>query len=194
MALPDNILSTTVQKSQFIGAKSLISTRTVDYEDGGIGVEDPTEGLLYQRWRCRLSGDDILLSSPNTPEYILFSEENVTELAFTFDQSMHPIVVFIQAGITKLRWFDSTVPGYIITTIGSDLQYPKITMDNKHVTSSNGNQTNDVILAYVRTGNLYYRQQRDSFTIERLLASGITTRLKKIGMSKGMRLQFMFEV
>ena len=52
----------------------------------------------------------------------------------------------------------------------------------------------DVLLFYIRAGNVYYRQQRDRFSIERLLGAvpvGMT-RFLRWGMSTTLRVQLEF--
>jgi hypothetical protein len=191
--MPDNVLSTTPVPARFSGARSLSVTKTIDYEDGGIDLNDSSKGLLYQRWRARLIESDVLLSARNTSEFVLFSGDLITEISISFDQNMRPALAFIQDGIAKIWWYDSVIGGMTVTEIGAGVTTPKITMDDKRLVGSRGYQVNDIILAYVRDGNLYTRVQRDRFLIETLQAEDVKP-LKKIGFSRQLRLQFMFEV
>ncbi|MBX9754169.1 MAG: hypothetical protein K2X80_05415 [Pseudomonadaceae bacterium] len=195
MAFPDNALSSAPQVSGFAGSRALATTKTVDYEDGGIGIQDTSKGLLYQRWRARLiDGHTVLLDAPNVPAFALYEGAGITEISFSFDSNMRPVLAFVQAGAAKLRWFDSVVGEQVITEIGAGALTPRVSLDDKRIVGSDGYQISDVILGYVRDGSLYYRQQRDRFTVERLLATGITKGLIKIGFSRGLRLQFMLEI
>jgi len=76
-----------------------------------------------------------------------------------------------------------------ITNFGSSVSSPKLTMDDKRESQS---ASNDIIFAYVKSGSLYYRQQRDRFQTEYFLRSGVA-KLKKIGMNDKLRLQFLWE-
>ena len=198
MSMPQNTLSTESKPRQFVGARSLAITRILDYEDAGRAINDASQGLLYQRWRARLfeqgtADSVVVLDAPEVAPFELVRLPGITEISISFDQQMRPTLAYVQSGVSYLRWFD-TVPGqYVTTTLGADIITPRVTMDDKRLTGSNGYQSNDVILAYIRAGNLYYRQQRDRFTIERLLKVGVKP-LIKIGMSRGLRLQFMSEV
>lgn len=196
--MPGGVLSTASVPARFLGARSLAITNTIDYEDGGIGIQDPSEGLLYQRWRARLFDpgepySKVMLSAPNTPEFTLLELPGLTEISISFDQSMRPVLTFVQAGVAKLRWFDSLAGGQVITDLGAGVVTPRVSYDDKRFIATNGYQTSDVILAYVRDGNLYTRIQRERFTVEHLLATGVKP-LVKIGMSRALRLQFMHEV
>lgn len=198
MALPDNVLSAAEVPTRFFGARSGSTTSTIDYEDGGLALNDPSEGLLYQRWRARLfrAGEvdsSVWLDATHIGEFEWLSVPYMTEISFTFDANMRPAVVYVAAGQAYLNWYDTTIPGYVTTTLPAGVVTPRVAMDDKRYVGSNGYQLSDVILAYVRSGNLYYRQQRDRYQTERLLKVGVTP-LIRIGMSRGLRLQFMHEV
>lgn len=187
-------LSSKSMSARFAGASGLAVTKTLAYEDGGIAIQDPSKGLLYQRWRARLINDDIWIDAPNTPEFIGLTVPGMTEMSFTFDQNMRLAIAYVQDGVSKLWWFDSASGDMTTTTIGSGIITPRLTLDDRRVAATGGNRTNDIILGYVRNQKLCYRQQRDRFTIEYVLATGITTGLIKIGLGRQLRLQFMLEV
>ena len=198
MALPENQLSVSAAPAPFVGARSLPITPIVDYEDGGIAISDPSRGLLYQRWRAILFRPGevdsyVQLDAREVAPFTLLELPNITEISIAFDQLMRPTLAFVRNGIAYLRWFDSVPGQYVITEIGAGIITPRVSMDDKRLLATDGYQLNDVILAYVREGNLYYRQQRDRFLIERLLAEGVKP-LIKIGFSRGLRFQFMSEV
>lgn len=195
--MPDNVLSTTPVRARFVGARGLAVTATVDYQDGGIAIQDASQGLLYQRWRARLidSGEDsshVLLDSPNTPEFVLYQLPNITEISISFDQNMRPALAYVDGSGSHLWWYNSQSESMQVTSI--DGISPRIALDDPRLIGSQGYQTNDIILGYLRDGNFYYRQQRDRFEIERLLRSGVNSRLIKLGLNRQLRLQFMFEV
>ncbi|MFP5422464.1 MAG: hypothetical protein ACLGID_13485 [Gammaproteobacteria bacterium] len=191
--LPDNVASSIPIPAIFTGARAYAVSKKIDYEDGPIALQDPSQGLVYQRWLARLVGDDVLLSAPNTPEYASFTAIGMTEFSFTFDQNARQVVAYVQNGEAKLYWFDSSIPGYTTTNFGLGFINPRVTLDDKRSLATQGYQTNDVILAYIRDNNLYWRQQRDRFTIERLWQSGVPAGLIKIGFSRQLRLQAMLE-
>lgn len=192
--MPDNELSSESVPDRFFGARSLGVTKTIDYEDGGVALQDASEGLLYQRWRARLfdAGRDesrVMLSAPNTPEFEAYAAPGITEISFTFDRNMSVAMAFVQGGTAKLWWFDSLASSMVVTDIGASVASPRVAHDDKRDFASSWS---DVILAYVRDNNLYYRQQRDRYLTERLLAEGVRP-LIKIGMGRGLRMQFMYE-
>lgn len=202
--LPDNTLSTQPIPTRFSGARSLPITKTVDYEDGGIAFNDPSQGLLYQRWRAKIVGDDIVFDSPAVTPVVVFTRPGITEISFTFDQNMRPVIAFFAGGRGYLRWYDTAVGNQVVTPLAEDVITPRVTLDDKRATQSG---ISDIILAYKRGNNLYYRQQRDRFTIEydptadmpepeRSETRAQIARSKgviKIGMSRQLRLNFMLE-
>lgn len=190
MALPDDVLSTTPVNAAFSGARALPVTRTVDYEEGGIAIQDPSRGSQYQRWRGRLLGENIILDAPEVEPFVALSGPDITEISFTFDQNMRPAIAYVQAGVAKLWWFD-TVAGEQVVTEYPGAITPRVILDDKRFTQTSNS---DVIMGYVRDGALYYRQQRDRFTIERLLDAGPHVGLIKIGFNVQLRLQFLMEI
>ncbi len=114
----------------------------------------------------------------------------VVELALAFDQNMRPVIALARYLLPlRLFWYDSAIPaGYKYLELPY-CQNPKLSLDDKRPQMS---QSSDVILAYLRDGSLYYRQQRDRFQTERLLRSNLIpgTKLRSVGMGRGLRMQF----
>lgn len=189
--IPEERLSTQVVPAPFLGSRGEFPiTRTFDYEDGGIALQDPSEGLQFQTWRGYILNDQIILEAPGIPPFTAYTGTNLTEVSITFDQNMRPTFAFVEDGVAKLRWYDSVPEETVITTLGADHISPRVTLDDKHPL---GITDSDVILAYVRAGNLYFRAQRDRFQVEYLLREDVPERLQVIGMNTGWRLQFRFE-
>lgn len=196
--IPGNSLSTAPATAPFVGARVLPISKIIDYEDGGIAIQNPSSGLLYQRWRARLFkpgeiDSNVVLDAREVAEFVWLSVPYMTEISFTFDANMQPVVAYVVNGLSFLNWFDSLLGQYVTTALGAGIITPRVTLDDKRLVGSNGYQRSDVILGYVRGGNLYYRQQRDRFGVERLLKTGVKP-LIKIGFTRGLRLQFMSEV
>lgn len=166
--------------------------RLTDYELGGVALSDASLGLQVQRWICRADNDTgvVYLGAETVPETVLFTAEGITELSLAFDQNMRPFVAFTQLGQAKYRWYDTVLGANRITELDPEDRTPKCCMDDKRAWQvSQG--ANDIILAYLRGDSLYYRQQRERYEVERLLATGLEgKRLLKVGMNEAMRLQF----
>lgn len=187
--LPDGVLSTTYQGSPIIGAKGLSTTLVLDYEDGAGDIGDASLGFSYQVWTGNLIGNDIILSSPSTTPVTIYSGALITEFSFTFDQNMRPVIAYIQDDVAKLRWYDTTILDYTITTIGLGAFSPKVLLDDKRTWETS---LNDVILAYVSDSYLCVRLQRDRYAIEYELKQ-TCAQIKKFGMGKNYRVQFIID-
>lgn len=196
--MPEGGLSTAPRPSRFFGARSGAVSKTIDYEDGGVAIQDPSEGLLYQRWEARLFNSDMVdsyvaLSAREVPEFMWLAIPYMTEISFTFDANMRPAVAYVAGGQSFLSWYDSLDSTYKTTALAVGVITPRVALDDKRHVGSNGYQNSDVILAYVRGGNLYTRIQRERYETEHLMATNVKP-LIKIGMSRALRLQFMHEV
>lgn len=186
--LPGNTSSSISIGGLYLPPDERVTTPLVDYELGGVALSDPSQGLMVKVWKAWLQLIDIRLQAEGGVATTLFQATQVTELSFCFDQNMQWAVAYIQEGVLKLRWFDSSVGGYV-TSIFSQAVNPKLALDDKRIETI---ASSDMILAYLRDDALYYRQQRDRFQIEYLLRDNLFpgTKLKNIGMNKNLRLQF----
>ncbi len=196
--MPDGVLSTAAWPARFFGARSGATSATIDYEDGGIAIQDPSEGMLYQRWRARLhnageADSYVMLDAREVAEFVWLSVPHMTEISFSFDANMRPAIAYVAGGSAFFRWYDSRIPAYVTTALAAGVITPRVAMDDKRLVGSNGYQVSDVLLAYVRNGNLYLRVQREHYATEHLLKTDVTP-LIRIGMSRGLRFQFMHEV
>lgn len=164
------------------------SVLLVDQELGGVAINDASQGLSVQLWTISYAGVNVTLTSQSGSSSVLFSAAAITELALSFDQNMRPTVAYRQGGNVFLRWWDTTEAAYVVTDFGPGFS-PRLCLDDRRP-SQIGNS--DVIFAYIRSGALYYRQQRDRYEVERMLRNELppSTRLKSVGMNRNWRLQF----
>ena len=183
-----DVLSTTTVEGLYIGARSNYVSAFVDYEDGGIAIDDTSEGLLYQTWQININQNKDIYYIPTTGlSSTVYSGTHITEVSGTFDQNMRPAFSFVDLLNPYLRWYDSSLGAYTVTPLDPNIIYPKVFLDDKREWQA---YNSDIILGYIRSGNLYFRMQRDRFTIEYLLKENIST-LFKIGMNSQLRVQFM---
>ena len=121
----------------------------------------------------------------------IFTEANVFEFSFTFDQNMRYVAgTLLTDGVFHLRWYDSNVAAYVITTFNGIKGF-KLGLDDKRLEAiQSGNS--DVIFTYIRDNKLYFRMQRERYTIERLLQSDLPDNLMiaNFGMNERYRLQW----
>lgn len=180
----------------YIPPKNLNPTALEDWEEGGIALSDGSAGLQYQVWHLQVLGDTIntaiYLSSPNTASTLIFAKPNITWARLAFDQNMHPVISYVDITGPAFYWFDPLLPGNTFTSLPPDATTPCVTMDDKReLQTRQGN--NDVVMTYVRLGNLYYRIQRERYNIEHVWYANISHIIanpttNKIGMSEEYRL------
>lgn len=160
------------------------------YEMGGVGLSDPSQGIELKPWLLRydVASGDFLVGADDVPETVLFNRPDVTQISLAFDRNMSPVVSFTQAGQAKFWFFEDLIPAFVFweTELGTAVD-PHVCHDDKRFYSDG---ISDVILSYVRDNNLYYRQQRDRYLVERQLYSGVSG-LGYVGMNKALRLQWM---
>lgn len=200
--LPNNQLSATAKVSGFTFPVKSPRPEDMrqDWELGGRYLNDPSQGLQVKVWRVRLEierdtglGHVILEApggvAPGEPEREVFDGVGITEVALSFDQNMNPFVAYTQAGAAKFWWHDPTIPGMTHTTLPAGCYDLRCTLDDKRSFNVAGS---DIILSYVRAGNLCVRYQRERYVTEYVLKAGIglNARLISMAMNKNSRVQW----
>lgn len=164
-------------------------TRLQDFELGGVGISDPSQGLTGHTWELRAFGDALRIRRGTDAWAELFTFSTPYEIALAFDQNMRPVVAVANRNKDLyLYWYDPTISNYTLTFIGHG-RTPRLSLDDKRPSAS---QYSDVILGYVKNKELVYRQQRDRFLIEYPVMSGIHghVKLTHMGMGENLRMQF----
>ena len=116
----------------------------------------------------------------------------ITEVSLAFDDQMYPYLAWAEDDVVKLQWHDQVL-------VLDDAYSPRLTLDDKRPGQE---LLRDVLFFYLRNlpgedlGDgvppaLCYRQQREQFSVERVLAriSPIATGLGAVGMNTENRLQ-----
>ena len=194
--IPDNVLSSTVIKSGFKSPYDRLTGRLVDYELGGINLQDTSHGLQYQIWKCYYNTvtQEVIIHPENNlgDSTVLIIQSDVVELGFSFDQNMRwTLATLSSLGDLTHHWYDSTTESYVTS------EYPgifsvKLTLDDSRLETVNlGNSDN--ILTYTKiSGGLFWREQRDRYTVEYTGNSSLQggLRITNFGMSNINRLQW----
>lgn len=183
--LPEDALSVKAHNSPFL--LPIRPDLLTDYEWGGIGLNDPSQGLQVQIWTIYYEDGGVKIIAPNASPVTIFSALNITELSLAFDQNMRPQIAYVESGIAKLRWFDSNVGQTVTTVFDVTIKNPRVSLDDAREYQV-GNS--DVILAYIKEGNLCFRKQRQRFEVEYVRAP-TRGKLRQIGMNKTLRFQFL---
>lgn len=197
--IPMGRLSTTPVPADFVSPDDLEGAATFefgpisDYEMGGKAISDPSLGNQDRPWTMTANeAGEVYFTAAENPLALFVTLPGLTELSAAFDQNMRPVLAYVQNGVARLRWYN-TVPGaYVVTDLPAGTISPRVTLDDKRQTQT-ALGDNDVILAYIRAGDLYYRQQRDRYEDEYLLATVGSAKLIRIGMNAVNRLQFLLE-
>lgn len=192
MSMPGDAISSTAVQAALLSPDNRDRTDLLlDYELGGVALNDPSQGLQVQPWEAWSDGAHVWVApSPGrSPTTLLLTGSGITEVALSFDQNMRPTVAYVEAGLAKLFWFDTSI-GAMVTTSYAGATSPMLTLDDKRPVATLGG-TSDVLFFYLLAGSLCYRQQRDRFTIERVLGAvpPASTRINRVGMGANNRLQ-----
>jgi hypothetical protein len=193
-------ISSTLVSGHFLVPDDLDTLYLLDYELGGFGLNDTSEGLDYQTWTLRYfpSTEDMVVQSPNTAPTILFNRPDITEISLAFDQNMNPFVTFVQAGTAVFWWWNTVTAQQEFDNLPANTITPRCCIDDKRDGRSG---TSDIILTYVTSGVLYNRQERDRYTEQYTLQNpfvhpdtGLAAVLIKVGMNEHNRLQWLCDL
>lgn len=172
----------------------------LDYEQGPIGLNDPSEGNNYQPWTLRYfpATDEFVVEAPNTAQTVIHTAPDVTELSLAFDQNGNPFIAYVEDGDAKFWWYDTDINDTVVTALPADSLTPRCCIDDKRELRSG---TSDIILCYVNGGALKKRMERDRYTIEYIVDNPflhpvfeLPAVLKRVGMNKKNRLQWLCDL
>jgi hypothetical protein len=191
MSLPGESLEVAAPAALFLVPDDLgRPTRALDFERGGVALNDASQGLNVTNWRARVSGNDVLISEePYSSESVLITEPGIIDISLSFDQNMRPTLAYRVGSDCKLYWYDAALPGQTTTTF-SGISSPFLALDDKRDVAT-AIASNDILFFYINGSNLCYRQQRDRFNTERVLRTfaGGGVSIKRVGMGAGLRVQ-----
>jgi hypothetical protein len=190
--LPESVLSTAAVVRPFIYPRNIPKRQFIDFEHGGIALNDPSDGLRARVWRGEFIEGEVILSAEGvTPFSVLAIAGDLFDFGFSFDQNMNPFVCWeLLNGNCFFYWFDSLVSGFVTTQLPAGSVTPRCALDDtRDIQVERG--ASDIILAYCRGGSLYFRAERERYQTENLLSTAVGERgLIQIGMNIGLRFQF----
>lgn len=192
MSLPRNALSASPVPAALLAPDDAIrADLRVDYEMGGVAIGDASQGMLVRAWRAWTDGTDVWCAPDDTmsPVTHLVTGSAITEVSLCFDQNMRPVLAFMDGGLCKLNWFDSLAASQVTTSyVGA--YSPMVCLDDKREVALTAGWADDLFF-YIRSGSIYYRQQRDRYGVEYLLTviAPDVNRIAKLGMGANLRLQ-----
>jgi hypothetical protein len=196
MSLPNNTLSTRPIVAPFLAPRTQVRASNVqgltDVHYGGVAIGNPSLGLSYQIWTATCpDGLNIWLSAPNTAPFIFLAGVTPVWVALSFDQNSRPFIGYVTAvGTAYFYWFNTLVNQFVTTQLPPSALYDRVFASVDDLRPQNITNS-DTIIAYVRSGSLFYRQQRDRYGIEYTLGAA-PGKLVQIGMNSHWRFQFAF--
>lgn len=169
-------------------------TKLIDRSFGGIAIQDASEGLLYQVWEIYYESPFIKIKALTTGDIIVLdSIDKVTELSVAFDLNMNITYCYVANSRSYLKYYNTTTQDFSILEL-SGIRSPRLAYDDLREMQSS---VSDIVYAYINSQSNYlcYRLLRDRYTIEyQLQQVPENARLVRVGMSKGLRLQFKMQL
>jgi hypothetical protein len=183
--IPGNALTATPMEAPFQYKMRDDGAPLIDYETGGVALNDGSQGMLVRVWKATLVGDDIMVGADGVTPVSVYSTPGITRLALAFDQNMQTFIAWEDASGAHCRFYNDGAFSIIDLPAGSSNVCA--TGDENRIVLRN---TRDIILAYQRGSSLYFRQQRERFAVEHSLSNAVIGKLSAMGMNKQLRMQF----
>jgi hypothetical protein len=194
--LPDNKLSTVPVLADYYSPDDitpvdatwpLVITSPVDYELGGVNVNDNTGGMLLKNWQFYCHNDNLYAKADGVTDILLATSENIVCVAGSFDSAMMPYYAFTNALSCLFYWYNYATTEYEVIALPYTAD-PRLCLDDKRLDQA---MSSSVLLFYLNNGFLCFRAQNESFQVERQLAQvpGTVGFIGRVGMTKANRLQ-----
>lgn len=160
----------------------------MDFELGGLAVQDGSLGLTYQLWSSVYSDGRIILRPKEGAPY-LFDSGACIEHSFTFDQNMNTCIVWNSDASkpTKLNWYDPLIGDQVTWDLPAHYDNPYVVLDD-HREFRRGDS--DILLVYIYQGKLRYRLQRERYLQEHIISDALNRKLTQAGMTRNYRFRF----
>lgn len=183
--LPANTITTTPIISDFFGVYNNTYVPLSQVVYGGAALNDPSQGRQYQTWHIRYEIDTIIVKPTSGADVFWLPVTGVKTVSLAFDNNMAVTIGYQTSGASNLYYYDSQL-GDFTTKVISGATSCRVCVDDAREFN---NANSDIIFAYTNGGNLYWTQQRDRYTTERLVGP-TTGKLLAMGPSEENRFQF----
>lgn len=161
----------------------------VDFEHGGIALNDPSQGLRGYDWTAEYDPEsaNVYVSRDDLDTRVaIFNRAGIVRLGLAFDQNMRPNLCFTDSLGTHVWFYMSSTEAMGVLTIPG-ASSPCITLDDRRPERVSDS---DVILSYMNGDNLCVRVQREQFAVEHALALDNPSALVAAGMTKELAMQW----
>lgn len=188
-------LSSSVRSGSYLSPDERSRDLDEDYEQGPIALNDISQGMDYQAWHLTWdSGTGNFTVTPETTgsPVVVLNAPSVTQCSLAFDQNGHVHIAYTSALYPYLYWYDSVLGSWATLAMPFGITTPTVCLDDKRPRQID---VNDILLFYTKPNmagdayDLYYREQRDRFGIEYLLAYDFPPYIYNLGMNDVLRVQ-----
>lgn len=155
---------------------------------GGVALNDGSLGRMVRYWEVSYDGTNINVNPEGDPVVFFIAQSNVESVSLGFDASMSPILGWQSAGTSNVYFYNGITSSYQTTTISGTTSCRVFLDDPRDFNAADS----DVMIAYTKNNTLYYRQQRDNYTIEYTIGATVKL-LTKAGLNTVNRLQFQLD-
>jgi hypothetical protein len=184
--IPGNVISAIPDVSNFIYLNNEHYNPLISKTMGGTDIGNGTDGREIKVWEARWNDGVVSVGVKNfiNPQFTL-PVADILSISLAFDANMGIVLGWRTATTGVLYYFDSLTHGYTTLSISNITSCGVFIDDPRQETSS----TSDVIFAYTLNNKLFYRVQRERYTVEHFVGN-TTKRLIKVGLNELKRLQF----
>ena len=188
-----NSFSTDTEPSSYnnYGNPPNVSFAVKNVTIGPAALNDASEKLNDKFWATYFEPGtkDIILDDLIGGTTAIVNEPlGIKRIGLAFDQNANDAYAWItDTNILKIRFFDGSIPDDVILTLGT-AQDVVITMDMKYQPP---NPVSDILVFYIRDKAIFYRLQRDKYSIE--YTTPVTDGANQL-IDSGIRTDYRFQV
>lgn len=154
---------------------------------GGVAIGNGAGGRQQQRWTIfYLDGKIQVVPEAGFPVQFSLTVPLVDTVSLGFDSNMQVTIAYQRFNGSHLYYFNSLSSSYETLVIPDGTSCRACCDDPRDLNSA----ASDVIFGYIRDDHLYYRQQRDRYTVEYPVGPAHGT-LQRAAPAAGGRFQFL---
>lgn len=188
--LPKHKLSSIPQPDNWLYPHPTDYSPLIDYEMGGVELNNPSQGLDSTLWKLELNKQtgELKLGKHGEDGEVLLTDKAIKKVSLAFDLNARPAYVLEYDNHVKFTYYD-TVTSQNVTVNFDGVRSPYITLDDRRVENSAGS---DILFCYIKGQQLCVRYQRDRYTVEHILHDlpHDNYMLERVGMAVNLRVLF----
>lgn len=187
MAIPGGNLNFTAtpQVGVFLPPNDTAYNPLTQIINGGIALNNPTQGREYQLWEVFYDSGDIKMKPVTGSVEFTYTAPNATIISGAFDQNMAAVVAYVDtSNVATIYYFGPS--GYTTLSV-NDVSSMRLVVDDSRDYYSAGS---DIFFCYVKNDVLCYRIQRENYANEYQIGPAYGKTLKRVGLTDKNRVQF----